>query len=384
MTHRILFMTHSAVLGGAELSLIDLAHNYRETSEVLIFNHGPLENALQEKNIPVTVFPASQNLLEVKTSSRLATLLSIPNLVKLAHRVGIKAQEGFDVIHVNSQKALVIAAIANQMTKLPPIVWHLRDILTASHYSSLNRKVAVLLANRCATRVIANSQATATAFVKAGGNPELVEVVYNGISSEPFEAFTSQPNSKLRQELKIGAAPVIGVFSRLSFWKGQRLHLEALQQKPANRVVMEGYALFGETDYVDYLKSQVQELGLGDRVHWLGFRRDIPELMKACDYIVHPSTEPEPFGRVLVEGLLAKRPVIAAAAGGALEIIQDGETGRLFLPNDANALFKSIEELHANPKQIEAVREKGYRHARLQFSLESSLQSFSRQLPAIA
>ncbi|MEM9089487.1 MAG: glycosyltransferase family 4 protein [Cyanobacteria bacterium P01_F01_bin.53] len=384
MAQRILFMTHAAVLGGAELSLIDLANNYRETSEVLVFAHGPLVQALEEKEIPVTVFPASQKLLDVKTSSYLTTLQAVPNLFKLAHRVSLKAQDGFDVIHINSQKALVIAAIAARIKKLPPIVWHLRDILTANHFSGLNRRLAVLLANRCATKVIANSQATATAFVDAGGNPDLVEVVYNGISSEPFEHISSQHSQQLRQSLDIGDVPVIGVFSRLSFWKGQHLVLQALKQLPEFHAVIVGDALFGESEYVDYLQTLVKELNLGDRVHWLGFRRDIPELMKACDYIVHPSTQPEPFGRVLVEGLLAQRPVIAAAAGGALEIVTDGETGQLFVPNDSNALARTIRKLHTDPAQVKAVKKKGYRHARKQFSLEASLQSFAGHLSAIS
>lgn len=377
-------MTHAAVLGGAELSLIDLANNYRHTSEVLLFDHGPLVQILQEKAIPVTILPASSSVLNVKTSSRLATLKSIPNLFKLARQVSHKAQSGFDVIHINSQKALVIAALAAQMSQLPPIVWHLRDILTAGHYSAINRKIAILLANHCATKVIANSQATAKAFIEAGGNPALVKVVYNGISEKPFEGISAQARQQLRQTFNIGDAPLVGVFSRLSFWKGQHVVLKALAQLPDFHAVIVGDALFGEDEYVDYLQSLVKELDLSDRVHWLGFRRDIPNLMKACDYIVHPSTEPEPFGRVLVEGLLAQRPVIAAAAGGALEIVTDGETGQLFLPNDANALAQTILSLHANPERVKAVKQQGYQHARKQFSLETCLHNFAGQIDAIA
>lgn len=384
MTHKILFLTHAAVLGGAELSLIDLANSYRHTSEVLLFDHGPLEQALQEKDIPVTVLPASKSVLDVKTSSRLATVKSIPNLFKLAHQVARKAKSGFDVIHINSQKALVIAALAAQMNKLPPIVWHLRDILTAGHYSAVNRKIAVVLANRCAAKVIANSQATANAFIEAGGNPTLVEVVYNGISEKPFEGIEVKESEQLRQTLNIGDAPVIGVFSRLSFWKGQHVVLKALKHLPEFHAVIVGDALFGEDEYVEYLQSLVEEWDLGDRVHWLGFRRDIPSLMKACDYIVHPSTEPEPFGRVLVEGLLAQRPVIAAAAGGALEIVTDGETGQLFGPNNADELSRKIKTLHANPEQVKAVKQQGYQHARKQFSLETCLQRFAGQIEAVA
>ena len=380
MQHRILFVSHTAALGGAELSLIDLVVPYRKTSEVLIFDHGPLEEKLKQKEVSFTVVTASKQLLNIKTSSQLTALRSIPDLFKLAHQVANKSRQGFDFIHVNSQKALVITALASLMGQLPPIIWHLRDILTAKHFSALNRQIAVILANRCITRVIANSQATASAFIKAGGKPSLVEVVYNGIASEPFDLLSTEQCEQVRKTLNIERTPTIGVFSRLSFWKGQHIVLQALNELPEFHVLLVGDALFGETDYVEYLHSLVQELGLEERVHWLGFRQDIPALMKVCDYIVHPSTEPEPFGRVLVEGLLAQKPVIAAAAGGALEIIQDGETGKLFPPNDVKALIETIRKLNSNPKQIKYFRQQGYAQARQKFSLTESLETFAFHL----
>ena len=383
MQKRVLFITHSSVLGGAELSLLDLATAYRQTSEVLLFAHGPFEDRLREREINITVLEASKNLLDVKTNSRLATLRSIPDLIKLAYRIAAKAQAGFDVIHINSQKAMIAAALASRIRKLPPMVWHLRDILTASHFSSLNRSLAIFLANRCMAKVIANSQATATAFASAGGNPDLVEVVYNGIALEPFEELPVDRVRQLRQELGIDDAPTIGIFSRLSFWKGQHVVLQALEHLPEVHAVMVGDALFGETEYAAHLRSLTEELNLQNRVHWLGFRRDIPALMQACDYIVHPSTEPEPFGRVLVEGLLSGRPVIASAAGGALEIVEDGVTGRLFPPNDADALAAIVRELHANPQLARSFVQRGYDRAKQKFSFAASLESFTASLQAI-
>lgn len=383
MQHRILFISHTAALGGAELSLIDLIVPYCETSEVLIFDHGPLEEKLKQKEISVTVIP-SKHLVGIKTNSQLAALRSIPELFRLAHQVASKSKEGFDFIHVNTQKSLVIAALASLMGELPPIIWHLRDILTAKHFSPLNRKIAVMLANKCITRVIANSQATASAFIKAGGKPSLVEVVYNGIASEPFDLLPIEQCKQVRKTLNIEEVPIIGVFSRLSFWKGQHIVLQALKELPEFHVLLVGDALFGETEYVEYLHSLVQELALEERVHWLGFRQDIPALMQACDYIVHPSTEPEPFGRVLVEGLLARKPVIAAAAGGALEIIQDGITGKLFPPSDTKALAETIKALNSNPEQIKYFKQQGYSQARQKFSLAKSLKTFSFHLEKLS
>ena len=106
--------------------------------------------------------------------------------------------------------------------------------------------------------------------------------------------------------------------------------------------------------------------------------------MAACNIVVHTSTEPEPFGRVIVEGQLARRPVIATAAGGALELIQDGVTGRLVPPGDPLALAQTIRELFANPVAAEALGQRGYTHARSTFSLEAMLVAFDRALQEVA
>ena len=105
----------------------------------------------------------------------------------------------------------------------------------------------------------------------------------------------------------LGDRFVIGHFSRLSPWKGQHILLEALVHCPADVVaILVGDALFGEQDYVQTLKAQVESLGLQNRVHFLGFRSDIVPLMHACDVVAHTSTAPEPFGRVIAEAMLCR------------------------------------------------------------------------------
>ena len=86
----------------------------------------------------------------------------------------------------------------------------------------------------------------------------------------------------------------------------------------------------------------VADLGLGDRVRFLGHRGDVPRLMQAVDVMVHPSIEAEPFGRTLVEAMLAGVPVIATDAGAAADILESGRAGTLVPPNDAQALARAV------------------------------------------
>ena len=376
--HKIVFIDHTAVMGGAELSLLDLATAYADTSKVLLYEDGSLRKRLEQNQVTVEIDRASAAILNLRASGGVASLAYIPELWQIAGRVSSVAS-GYDLIVANSQKSFVTAALAT-LRNSPPVVWHLRDILTAKHFSRINRLVAVFLANRFARRVIVNSQATADAFVAAGGRQELCRVVYNGFQSDKFDVVTPQATAQIREQLGIGESPVVGLFSRLSYWKGQHILLEAVKKLPEVHVMLVGDALFGEQDYVSQLKELANVPELEGRVHWLGFRDDVPTLMKACDLVVHTSTEPEPFGRVIIEGQLAQKPVIASAAGGALELLADGNNGYLFPPGDSSKLSQLIEKLIDDRSLATTIAQQGYNDAKHNFSLEATLESFERAI----
>jgi glycosyltransferase involved in cell wall biosynthesis len=138
--------------------------------------------------------------------------------------------------------------------------------------------------------------------------------------------------------------------------------------------------LFGEDDYAKDLRQQAKALDVADRVHFLAFRPDVPSLMRLSDVVVHTSVAPEPFGRVIVEGMLALKPVVAARAGGAGEIVDDGVSGVLVAPGDANALAAALAGLLANPAKAQALAETGYRMALERFSLRSMLENVEQQI----
>ena len=375
---KILFVDHTAVLGGAELSLLDLVSVYGNNSEVLLFADGALRKSLISRGVKVAIAKASDATLNLRSSGGISAIKSLPEIWVLGGQIAQKAQN-FDLIHANSQKAFITSALAT-LRGSPPVIWHLRDIITAKHFSKLNRNIAVFLANKFAKRVIVNSQATGKAFVSAGGKPELVRVVYNGFHSEPFETVSEAAGSNIRQELNISDAPLVGLFSRLSPWKGQHILLSAIKELSQVHILLVGDALFGEQEYVSYLKSITDEWKLRARVHWLGFRDDVPTLMKACDIIVHTSTEPEPFGRIIVEGQLSQRPVIASGAGGALELIDSEATGLLFTPGDSNALKNQIEKLIRDRTLADSIAQQGYIQAKNNFSWETILESFQQAI----
>jgi glycosyltransferase involved in cell wall biosynthesis len=209
--------------------------------------------------------------------------------------------------------------------------------------------------------------------------------VYDGISATPFENITPAQTAAVRQELGInGNITLVGVFSRLSFWKGQHTLIEAIQELPDNvHALIVGDALFGEDEYVLRFKTMINDPEIAHRIHWLGFRNDVPALMSACSVVVHTSTEPEPCARMAIEGQLAQKTVIASASGGMFEIIEDGKTGRLFPPGNASALAKAIGEVLENPLKAEVLAKQGQQHAKARFSLELSLNALDQVIEEV-
>jgi glycosyltransferase involved in cell wall biosynthesis len=378
---KILFLDQSGKLGGAELSLTDVASAYRENCLVGLFADGAFSDLLEQKQIPHKVL--TKDAIKVKKDSGLGAILASSfSLVPLISTVTTLARQ-YDLIYANTQKALAVGALASFFSG-KPLVYHLRDILSEEHFSKLNRAIAILLANRFSSLVIANSEATKAAFIEAGGREELVKVVYNGFDPQKHEV-SPEIIAKTRESLGINDNGkekfIIGHFSRLSPWKGQHILLEALADCPPQVMALfVGDALFGENEYVDSLQQQVKSLGLEERVKFLGFRSDVAELMSACDGIAHTSTSPEPFGRVIIEAMLCGKPVIGAAAGGVIELIETGETGWLCPPQDPQQLAAIITDLYHNPDQAKIVAQQGQDFAKKCFSLESMNQNIKAVL----
>jgi glycosyltransferase involved in cell wall biosynthesis len=366
MTPRILFVTHTAALGGAELYLRDIADQLHDHCAVVLFEDGPLAAELTQRGVAVHVLRAPSGLQSVRKSSGLgASLRALPGLLRLVRSLSRLAAD-YDLLYANSQKALIVGALAAWHAGRP-LVWNLHDLLTADHFSPFARRLATTVANLRAQRVVCNSAATERAFRASGGRTPTT-TVYNGFDPAPFESVTDDDVTDLRTTLGLGTATTIGVFSRLAAWKGQHVLLEALPTLPDVHVLLVGDALFGEDDaYAARLRRQVAQTGLGDRVHFLGFRQDIPRLMKAVDVVAHTSVAAEPFGRVIVEGMLAGRPVVATRAGGAVEIIRDGVNGRLVPPGDPHALATTLQGLLRHPIQTATMARRGAEHARSHF-----------------
>jgi glycosyltransferase involved in cell wall biosynthesis len=240
-----------------------------------------------------------------------------------------------DLVHTNSLKAGVYGSLAARLAGIP-MIWHVRDRIEEDYLP----RPAVILVRRMsrylATAVVANSRSTMETLMA----PSKPVVIYSVLP----EVMSDVP---LRNRA-VGRPLTFGMVGRLAPWKGQDVFLRAFARAfPSGdeRATVVGGALFGEDDFALGLPRLADALGIADRVELRGHRADVWDELSRVDVLVHASVTPEPFGQVILEGMAAGVPVIAARAGGPAEILRDDVTGVLYEPADVGELAAAMRRM---------------------------------------
>jgi glycosyltransferase involved in cell wall biosynthesis len=139
------------------------------------------------------------------------------------------------------------------------------------------------------------------------------------------------------------------VLGRISSWKGQSVLLRAVARVPDAVAVVAGDAWPGQEHHEAALRRLAADLGIGERVRFVGFVADPRPLYGGADVVVVPSTRPDPLPNAALEAAAAGCCVVASRHGGLPEIIRDGETGVLVAPDDPPALAAALRRLAIDP-----------------------------------
>ena len=178
-------------------------------------------------------------------------------------------------------------------------------------------------------------------LLKHNYRARIIERIYDGI--EPSSVWTHRSPAEIKAALGIPeVSRVVGIIGNIRPWKGHRYFVEAFLQLSRKYddlygLIIGGWARQDEEFQAELLRT-TREAGLSDRLLFLGYRTDTPELLSILDVMVHASIKPEPFGMVLLESMAAKRPIVATNFGGPLEILNKGECGILVPPKDSKAI----------------------------------------------
>lgn len=388
---KILYLSASAALGGAELVLLDLMAMLRESRpdwrlSLVLGGHGPLRDEAERLGVACDVRPLPRLLAglgdaglgdgtsQLALAGRLAA--SGPSaLAVLADWRRLIRREAPDRVHANGMKALLLAAWATP--RRTPLIWHLHDYLGS-------RAVMSRLLRASSHRPIAGvavSRSIAEDAMRVLGPRVAVQTIYNAAD---LNRFTPGPGDPTILDEAAGlptAAPEtvrVGLLATFARWKGQRVFLEAASRLPADipcRFYIIGgpiYQTTGSQWSLEELRSQAESLGLDGRVGFTGFQEPAAAL-RALDVVVHASTRPEPFGRVIVEGLACGRAVVAVRDGGSAELFHDGVEALGVPPNDPSALATTIGRLVADADLRQRLGHAGRRAAETRFDRDALL-----------
>ncbi|WP_071191169.1 glycosyltransferase [Trichormus sp. NMC-1] len=254
-------------------------------------------------------------------------------------------QEGFDLVICHSCWPQAIFGSVVRANNLPLVFW-CHDVPNGEH--PLERWAKLVPPDL----VIANSCYTQASVPKLYSTYS--DILYYPVACPNIDNHASNRHA-VRAELNTPEdAIVIIQVSRLERWKGQSMLLSALGQLrdiPGWICwIAGGVQRSHEAEYLEELKVQVQELGIADRVLFLGQRSDVPNLLAAADIHCQPNTGAEPFGIAFIEALYAGLPVVTTALGGPLDIVDDS-CGRLVAANDIDALSQVVGTLISSPHE---------------------------------
>jgi glycosyltransferase involved in cell wall biosynthesis len=382
---RVLFVDHTAVLSGAELALRRLiAKIDRERYEpvVLLFEEGPLASAMRSDGVHVEIVHAPVAIVQTRrgtlTFGALKRAGEIPSLVRMLARLRAAIRRiKPDLIHTNSLKSDLLTSLAVIGLKTP-VIWHIHDRIATDYMPATAVKAFRLACRHLPDYVIANSKATLVTLGRGiadkakpcwpATEQSMIAIIHPGV-----DRVARSPRVTLR--------PTVGMVGRLSPWKGQDVLLEAaptvLTYFPETRFRIVGSAMFGEQEYEQSLQNLATKLGIADRVEFVPFTTEIEKIYESLGILVHASKLPEPFGQVVAEGMATGLPVVAARAGGVVEIVDDGITGILIEPSDPPALSQAILMLLMNPSAAVAMGNRARLHVQEAFGTARSVKTLS-------
>lgn len=278
-----------------------------------------------------------------------------------------------NLIHSNGIKFHLLTRMMGRVNI--PVIWHIRDFIGSRKLMCRVLRWAAPAANLA----VANSEATAE-DARRVLRGVTVRTVLNCIDTERFSPGIV-PGETL--DALAGLAPAeqgtlrIGLLASFARWKGQDLLLKAaalvkdrLTQQCVRFYIIGGpiYKTQGSQFSVAELQQLAAGLGLDHCVGFIPFQNKPEPVYRALDIVVHASTQPEPFGRTIVEAMSCGKPVVAALAGGVKELFQSGTEAVGVQPNDPDALADSLCELIQNSVLRETMSQRARSAAETRFS----------------
>ena len=358
----ILLMIETSGPGGAETVLYNIAKNLDRTRfepRVVLFRPGWFQGFLEDNGIAVEVI-----------HSRRAWDLSF--IIRL---IGYCRRQRIDLIHGHLPGANLYGSLAGACLRIPVIATLHNEFLIPGSTERHNW-LKLFLIRQLVDKLVVVADFMQNDYIHKGKFPQAkLATIYNGINIDGPKTKSDPEN--LRRELNLKADDlIIGNVANLRPPKGQKYLIEAAaiicQRLPQAKFLLIGE---GSGRLKEEAERQIADLKLLDNVQLLGFREDVPELLRLFDIFVLPSTS-EGLPMSIVEAMAAAKPVLATKIGGLPEIVAEGENGYLVEPANVEALAQKLKLLLENDKLRAVMGERGRQIANEKFSLRMMIEKY--------
>ncbi len=290
----------------------------------------------------------------------------------LGYFIARRLVKGFELIHINKthprNSLPTIVAARRSGAKVVVATEHLA--LSPDSHFPMGRRIITFLVrctNRLLDRTIAVSeQSRDMLMANYRIPPERIVAIRNGIDVERFD--DEFDAVAVRAELGLTPGDRVAILiGRFAARKGHSCAMRAMRLASAR---VRGFKMIfaGEGELESELRAEAEELGVSDHVLFVGFRRDIPRLLAASDVLLLPSEE-ECLPLVILEAMSSRLPVIATDVGGISEAVDDGRTGILVSPRDAEGLADALVEVLDDRERARTMGLEGRQKVEAEFSL---------------
>ena len=363
----VMFVTTDMTMGGHEQMIARLALGMDRSRFAPIVcclkQRGDLGQMLAEAGVPVYA-DLSAHKFDARVLVRLVRVMR-------THRVGLVCTVG------TGGDRMFWGRLAARLAGVPRVVASLHSMGEPDHVEWPNR-----LLNKMTDAFVGVARVQRQYLTRHEGiPPERTHVIYNGVDARVWAR--AQPSAQLARSLGLQpGTPVAGIVAILRPEKNHEMFLQAAA-RVVDLVPNAHFLVVGDGPQREDLTCVTHQLGLTWRVHFIGQRNDVPQLMKLMDVVVL-SSRAEAFPMTILEGMAAGRPIVATDVGAIGEAVSHGTNGYLVAHGDTDAMAQSIARLMTDSDRARRFGQAGQRLVAERFSLRQMIEGYERLFLSLA
>lgn len=278
-----------------------------------------------------------------------------------------------DVLHARSRIPAWLCWFANKKRRIP-------FVTTVHGFNSVSRYSKIMTQG---DRVICVSNPIKDYIQKNYGTPEeKITVIHRGIDPTEFDPTKLDQTwtGEFKEKFGLNGQYIVSSVGRITELKDYETFIRAVssctETIPKIKGVIVGGVRHDKQAYYERLQALVKELHAEEQIVFAGSQSRMPEMYALSDQLVSCSKKPESFGRTLIEAMAMNTPVIAPRHGGALDIIDEGQNGQLFTPENVQELAQAICDQAA--KTAGDLRSDTLKHFSLKYMVSQTLQCYEK------